>query len=178
VNLCPGGPKHEKSPIIGGICLEPVSIMFLFRVILPATIDHLGDFIASLSRWLQQQGLAAEKIGRVQLAVEEALVNIIRYAYREKPGEVEVRGGIVEDNRFIIEILDSGVPFNVCSLPQPDVKCGIRERKVGGLGVFLIQKMVDELIYRREGDKNVLTMIIAKNNGRCSRSRPDVRAGA
>jgi len=44
--------------------------------------------------------------------------------------------------------------------------------------VFLIQKMVDELIYRREGDKNVLTMIIAKNNGRCSRSRPDVRAGA
>lgn len=152
--------------------------MSFFRVIMPATIDHLGDFIASLSRWLQQQGLAAEKIGRVQLAVEEALVNIFRYAYRGKPGEVEIRGGIVEDNRFVIEILDSGAPFNVCSLPQPDVKSGLRERKLGGLGVFLIRNMVDELVYRREGDRNVLTMIVAKSNGRFSSSRQKVRAGA
>jgi len=54
------------------------NIMAVFRVTLPATIDHLGDFIQALSRWLEQEGMAKEKISRVQLAVEEALVNVIR----------------------------------------------------------------------------------------------------
>lgn len=152
--------------------------MSMLHVILPAKLDHLESFIRSLSGWLQQNGMAAEKIPRVELAVEEALVNIIRYAYKGKEGDVELRGGIADDQRFVIEILDSGAPFDVCTLPEPDLQCNIRDRKVGGLGVYLIQRMVDELLYRREGDKNVLTMFICRNNGRFSTSRPDMRAGA
>ncbi len=151
--------------------------MSLFRVILPATIDHLGDFIQALSHWLEQQGMTRDKITRVQLAVEEALVNVIRYAYQEgAAGEVELRGELAGDQRLVIEIMDGGVPFNVCAVPQPDVNCGIKERKVGGLGVYLIHKMVDELCYRREGDRNVLTMFIGRNNGMVSRLRPDAHA--
>ena len=154
------------------------NLMAVFRVTLPATIDHLGDFIQALSRWLEQEGMAKEKISRVQLAVEEALVNVIRYAYQGVVGEVELRGEVTHDDRLTIKILDSGIPFNVCAVPKPDINCGIRERKVGGLGIYLIRKMVDELAYRREGDKNVLTMFISRNLGNISGPRQDVRAGA
>jgi serine/threonine-protein kinase RsbW len=152
--------------------------MSLLHIILPAKMDYLEEFIQALSGWLQQHGMATEKMPRVQLAVEEALVNIIRYAYQGQTGDIELRGGIADDQRFVIDILDGGVPFDVCTLPNPDIHCSIKDRKVGGLGVFLIQRMVDELLYRREGDKNVLTMFICRNNGRFSSSRPDVPAGA
>ena len=152
--------------------------MSLLHIILPAKMDNLGNFIQSLTRWLQQHGMAAEKIPRVQLAVEEALVNIIRYAYGGQPGDIELRGGIADDQRFVIDILDSGVPFDVCTLSKPDIHCSVKDRKIGGLGVFFIQRMVDELLYRRDGDKNVLTMFISRNDGRFSRSSQDMHAGA
>ena len=151
--------------------------MSLLHIILPAKMDYLEEFIQALSGWLQQHGMATERMPRVQLAVEEALVNIIRYAYQGQTGDIELRGGIADDQRFVIEILDSGVPFDVYTLPKPDIHCSIKDRKVGGLGVFLIQRMVDELLYRREGGKNVLTMFICRNNGRFSGSRQDMHAG-
>ncbi len=114
----------------------------------------------------------------MELAVEEALVNVIRYAYEGQAGDVELRVGIADDQRFVIEILDSGAPFDVCALPKPDIHGSIKDRKMGGLGVFLIQRMVDELLYRREGDRNVLTMFICRSNGQFSNSRQDMHAGA
>ncbi|HOF05377.1 MAG TPA: ATP-binding protein [Syntrophales bacterium] len=154
------------------------NLMAVFRIILPASIDHLGDFIQALSCWLEQEGMAKEKISRVQLAVEEALVNVIRYAYQGGAGEVELRGAVADDQRLTIQIMDRGIPFNVCAVPKPDVRCGIRDRKVGGLGVYLIHRMVDELVYRREGDQNVLTMFINRNLGNLAGPRQDVHAGA
>jgi anti-sigma regulatory factor (Ser/Thr protein kinase) len=141
-------------------------------------MNNLGDFIQSLSKWLQQHGMAAEKILRAQLAVEEALVNIIRYAYVGQAGDIELRGDIADNRRFVIEIIDSGAPFDICTLPKPDTQSSIKDRKIGGLGIFLIQRMVDELLYRREGGKNVLTMFISRNNGRFSKSTQDMHAGA
>lgn len=125
---------------------------------------------------MEQQGVMRDRIVRVQLAVEEALVNVIRYAYQGKEGEVELQGEIADDQRLVIKILDNGTPFDVCTVPHPDISCGIRDRKIGGLGIYLIHKMVDELCYRREGDRNVLTMFIRWSNGNLPRSRQDAHA--
>ena len=152
--------------------------MSFFQIILPANINHLSDIIEDLSRWMEQQGVMRDRIVRVQLAVEEALVNVIRYAYQGKEGEVELQGEIADDQRLVIKILDNGTPFDVCTVPHSDISCGIRDRKIGGLGIYLIHKMVDELCYRREGDRNVLTMFIRWSNGNLPRSRQDAHAGA
>lgn len=152
--------------------------MSFFQIILPANINHLSDIIEDLSRWMEQQGVMRDRIVRVQLAVEEALVNVIRYACQGKEGEVELQGEIADDQRLVIKILDNGTPFDVCTVPHPDISCGIRDRKIGGLGIYLIHKMVDELCYRREGDRNVLTMFIRWSNGNLPRSRQDAHAGA
>jgi len=65
-------------------------------------------------------------------------------------------------SNFVIQIIDLGIPFDSKALADPDVTAHISERQIGGLGIFLMKKMIDKVEYRREEDKNVLTFIIHK----------------
>ncbi|MCX7635461.1 MAG: ATP-binding protein [Syntrophales bacterium] len=134
--------------------------MAMLKVSLPASLNYLEEFISALSAWLVEQHMKPDRIKRVQLAVEEALVNVFRYAYGRERGTVELHGRRERDGRFVIEIRDEGVPFDGCSVPAPDLSCSIKERRIGGLGIFLIRKMADEVRYRREGNQNILTLVV------------------
>lgn len=127
-----------------------------------AKLENLGTFIGSLSSCAKTQGFEQEKVSRMELAAEEALVNVFRYAYPEAPGDVEMTCKLEED-RFTIEIIDSGIPFDVTATPDPKVTGGVHEREPGGLGIFFIKKVMDEVRYRRENDRNILTLIIQKD---------------
>jgi len=127
-----------------------------------AKLENLGTFIGSLSNCAKTQGFEQEKVSRMELAAEEALVNVFRYAYPEAPGDVEMTCKLEED-RFTIEIIDSGIPFDVTATPDPKVTGGVHEREPGGLGIFFIKKVMDEVRYRRENDRNILTLIIQKD---------------
>ena len=108
-------------------------------------------------------GFPPKRVQEMELAVEEALVNIINYAYPDQEnGDVEVTCGLDDQGRFLIEIRDKGIPFDAESQSDPDLNANIAERKVGGLGIFLIRKMADEMRYQREGEENVLTLVIRK----------------
>jgi anti-sigma regulatory factor (Ser/Thr protein kinase) len=117
--------------------------------------------IMSVSGWARDKGFPRERISEIELAAEEALVNIVNYSYPGKPGGVEIMGKL-DGNFFIIEIIDSGIPFDITSVPDPDISANADDRKVGGLGVFLMKRMVDELRYRRENDRNILELIFKK----------------
>ena len=122
----------------------------LLSIKLPAKLENLERWMNSVSDCAREQGFDQKRIGKIELALEEALVNICNYSYPEEPGDAEV--SCKQDNsRFIIEIVDSGIPFDMTSLPAPDLTASIEKRKIGGLGIFLIKKMVDEVKYRREG---------------------------
>ena len=133
----------------------------LLNIKLPARLENLGRWTEAASECAREQGFDRKKIGRIELALEEALVNICNYAYPEEPGDVEVNCQ-EDDSRFIIEIIDSGNPFDMTSLPAPDLPSSIEERKIGGLGIFLIKKMVDDVRYRREGNFNILKLTIKR----------------
>jgi anti-sigma regulatory factor (Ser/Thr protein kinase) len=107
------------------------------------------------------QDFDQKKIQEIELAVEEALVNIFNYAYPDGPGEVEVNCRADQDH-FAIEIIDSGIPFNMTSLPDPDLAADVDERRIGGLGIFLIKRVVDEVKYCREAGRNILSLIMKK----------------
>ena len=64
-----------------------------------------------------------------------------------------------DENRFIIEIEDRGIPFEVKLLEDPDLTPDIDQRQVGGLGVFIIKELMDDVQYRREDDKNILILV-------------------
>lgn len=130
---------------------------------LPAVLENLNTFIGFVRSGASSFGLSDKRILEVELALEEALVNVFRYAYPEgTAGVVEVRFGPRSEKEFIVEIVDEGVPFDLMSRPEPDVTQGVEERKVGGLGIFLIKEMIDHVEYHREGTRNVLTFLILK----------------
>jgi serine/threonine-protein kinase RsbW len=137
-------------------------MIVLMTLALPAKLENLGGWVKSISDCAESQGFDRKRISGIELAGEEAFVNICNYSYPGKPGDVEAIFGL-DGNRFIIEIIDTGIPFNIASLPDPDITADADDRKIGGLGIFLIKKMVDEVRYRRENNRNILSLIIEKD---------------
>lgn len=134
----------------------------LMTLTLPARLENLERWVKSVSSCAESHGFDRKRMNQIELAAEEAFVNICNYSYPEEPGDVEMICKI-DGNRFIIEIIDSGIPFDITSLPDPNITADADQRKIGGLGAFLIKKMVDEVRYRRENNRNILSLIIEKD---------------
>ena len=99
---------------------------------------------------------------KIRLALEEALVNVVSYAYDDDNGEVEIRYEISDDPcMLIITIIDEGRPFNPLEAEDPLLSSDINQRKIGGLGLYIIKNTMDEVEYHRENNQNIL--IIKKN---------------
>jgi serine/threonine-protein kinase RsbW len=133
----------------------------LLNIKLPAQIENLERYRKVVLECAKEQGVAQERIIEIELAIEEALVNIFNYSYPEKTGDVEINCK-VDHHQFIIEMIDSGIPFDMTSHPNPDLKSDLSERQIGGLGIYLIKRMMDEVRYRRENDQNILTLIVKR----------------
>jgi serine/threonine-protein kinase RsbW len=132
----------------------------------PATMDSLEKLMHFVSGFAGDHGFSKERIRDIQLATEEALLNIFQYAYPdENKGEVEVICEMMADSELSIRILDNGIPFDILSLSEPDLTCPLPDRKIGGLGCYLIRKMADGVQYRRQGGKNVLNLLVRKGGG-------------
>ena len=131
----------------------------LSQLKLPAEISNLRKFIELVSRCAEEQGLSPERIIEIGVATEEVLVNICNYAYQDQVGDVKVSCILDDESRFIIEIEDAGIPFDVLSIGEPDLIDDIDERQVGGLGVFIIKELVEDVQYRREDNKNILKLV-------------------
>jgi len=96
----------------------------------------------------------------IELAVEETVVNIINYAYPpDSPGNIQLSCQFSHKHELILTIVDSGVAYNPLSREDPDTEAGIDERGIGGLGVFLTIQMMDDVCYKNENGKNILTLV-------------------
>lgn len=126
---------------------------------LPATIENLRSFLQYASRCAREMGFPPERVNEVELVVEEALVNIIRHAYPDNRGSIDLKCDSIGNHGLAISIEDEGIPFDLLLHPDPDLSSDIPSRKVGGLGVFLIKKMADDVRYVRNGMTNVLTLV-------------------
>ena len=95
----------------------------------------------------------------ISLALEEALSNIIYYAFNDN-GEHKIRISLSKsNNKLIVRIKDDGIPFDPSVQLRPDITLPAMERPVGGLGIFLISKIMDTVHYSREKNLNILTLI-------------------
>ena len=129
------------------------------NVRLPARIEHLADFIGPVLALAKACQLDEERRNDLELALEEALVNICSYAYPENSGFIDLVCRIA-DSRLLILIRDEGVPFSVTSSDDPDITSEIDERKIGGLGIHLIKSLIDEVRYQRQGNHNLLELTL------------------
>ena len=117
---------------------------------LPAFIDKIG----------KQAKLDETAMNNINLAVEEAVVNSIMYAYPEgKEGEVKLTANVNSKEKTITFVLsDHGIEFNPLAAQEADTTLGVEEREIGGLGIFLVKKLMDKIEYKRNGDENILIM--------------------
>ena len=96
---------------------------------------------------------------KLRLSIEEAVENVVRYAYEGGIGWLEVGTSLDKDTLLLtVELRDAGVPFNPLELPDPDINASAEDRNIGGLGILLCKKLMDTINYRYENGNNVLTM--------------------
>ncbi len=120
-------------------------------------VPRAVEFVVGLAAGV---GLGAERRQRLELAVEEWVVNLCRHAYESAPGMIEVAVGTAA-GRLVVEIVDQGPAFDPTAAPDPDVAAPLDERQEGGLGLLLIRRMTDAFGYRRDGGRNVVTLEVA-----------------
>ena len=129
------------------------------RLVFTAKLENLLAMMRLITEQAQAVGFEEKKINQIQLAAEEVLANVINYAYPDKSGEVEINLTPEPSKQLEIEISDSGIAFNPLDLPEPDISAPMEKRQIGGLGVYLLRKLMDEVRYKREGERNILTFI-------------------
>jgi serine/threonine-protein kinase RsbW len=127
---------------------------------LPARLPSVALGITFVANHASAAGLPPKRVAEIELVVEEALVNICHYAYRDTVGNVEVRCTWDGTHQFHIEIIDAGEPFNILTLPPPDPTATLDQRPVGGFGVMLIRSLVDNVGYHRDGSRNILQLVV------------------
>ena len=119
-------------------------------------LDEIREFVGDIAR---AGGFNAKDVYNIQLAADEAASNIIEHAYEGvNNGLLELSCG-VKGNTITIILVDHGESFDPSEIPMPDLKADLSERKIGGLGIFLMRKLMDEVHYETRPNKsNVLTM--------------------
>ncbi|MCF8128915.1 MAG: ATP-binding protein [Deltaproteobacteria bacterium] len=135
------------------------------RIELSTEMENLGEILDFVDKEAGKAGFSTRRMSEIRLAAEEALVNIFSYAYPKKNGRVSVSCFLRED-RFVLELLDSGIPFNIMAASEPDVSSNLSERDVGGLGIYFIKEMTTETKYVRDKEQNRLTLVFARYRGK------------
>jgi serine/threonine-protein kinase RsbW len=131
----------------------------LKRLTLPASAGSISAFSEFVRDGAAAAGIATQEFGKLELVLEEILINVARYAYTPETGAVEVAYTPAGPHKIRIEIADFGRVFNPLEADPPDLSRGLADRPIGGLGVFLVRSMVDSIDYRREQNRNVLSFV-------------------
>lgn len=124
-----------------------------------AKLTELPAMLGLIRDGLKKAQFETKEFYHIELASEEALVNVIKYAYPESEGEIEISCNVLGPKELEVEIRDWGIPFDPTSqVGQVDTQASLEDREIGGLGVYFIFQLMDEVTYTRHDDTNVLKM--------------------
>lgn len=127
--------------------------------ILKNDLNEIQLLAEAIELFGEENGLPLKDIFQVNLALDELLTNTISYGYDDaKEHRIIINYSIDETKNLLIEIHDDALPFDPLQKEDPDITLGIEERAVGGLGIFLVRQMMDEIKYRRENGYNILLL--------------------
>jgi len=119
-------------------------------------LDEIRDFVGEIAR---AGGFSDKDVYNIQLATDEAASNIIEHAYENQPDVILELSCGMRGDVITITLIDHGESFDPSEIPLPDLKADLSDRKIGGLGIFLMRKLMDEVRYEPRSDKsNILTM--------------------
>ncbi|MBR4726296.1 MAG: SpoIIE family protein phosphatase [Clostridia bacterium] len=117
-------------------------------------ISKVIDYVAAL---VEKLPFSMKVQNQIEVAVDEIMSNIVHYAYGDRKGKATVR--VESDEKGItLTVTDSGIPYDPLKKEDPDITLSAEERGIGGYGIFIVKKVMDELHYQHVNGKNILTM--------------------
>jgi sigma-B regulation protein RsbU (phosphoserine phosphatase) len=133
---------------------------YLMTKTFPAKTESLNDVLSFIEQALEQYECPMKLQVAICVAIEEVFVNVAHYAYSGGDGDVTFNISFNNDNRNVtFQMIDGGVHFDPLKKDDPDITLSAEERQIGGLGIFITKKTMDQVIYAYEDSKNILTMI-------------------
>lgn len=128
-------------------------------ITVPAHDNDPDPVIEFVEARLERYDCSPKAIYQIQVAIEEILVNIVSYARLTEDDHIEVRCEVLDGPlRVVLQFLDAGVPFDPLEKGDPDTSLEAIMEREGGLGIFLVKQMMDEVSYSYEGGRNTLTI--------------------
>ena len=124
-----------------------------------ALTENLQAVLAFVDGHLEEMGASMKAQMQIDVAVEELFVNIAHYAYAPDTGTAVIQVETDHDNDQVsITFTDTGKPYNPLEKPDPDVTLSAEERDIGGLGIFMVKKSMDDMRYEYKDRQNILTI--------------------
>lgn len=122
-----------------------------------AKTENLDKVLAFVDQHLEERGCAVQVQMQIDVAVEELFVNIAQYAYAPDTGVATIRVELQEDPLVVvITFIDNGIPYNPLAKEDPDITLSAEERPIGGLGIYMVKKSMDDMSYEYKDGQNIL----------------------
>lgn len=125
---------------------------------LKSNLSELDNLCENLENFGQKFGLSKKLIFEINLALDELFTNIISYGFKDEDEHIIKVTITPENEELCLCIEDDGIPFNPIEFETPDVACSVEKCKIGGLGIHIMRKLMDEICYQRCDEKNILTL--------------------
>ena len=126
----------------------------------PANAEIIDDMMEPILSSLKENNVEFKKIYQMNLALEEILVNICKYAYEDNQGIIDISYEISGDPKKLkVIIKDKGKAFDPLKKKDPDLDSDAEKRQIGGLGIYIVKNLVDDIKYQRANDENILEFI-------------------
>ena len=128
-----------------------------------ARVDNLDKVLSFVDEQLESAECPIGIQTQIDIAVEEVFVNIAQYAYDPDSGPAQISINLVRTAPLKVELsfIDSGIPYNPLAKEDPDVTKSVEERPIGGLGIYMVKNIMDEVHYEYKDGHNIFT--ITKN---------------
>lgn len=121
-----------------------------------AKTENLDQVLAFVDEELEKYGCGMKTQMQIDIAVEEIFVNIAHYAYNPAVGKATIRIEVT-DGTVSLTFIDNGVPYDPLAKEDPDITLSAEERQIGGLGIFMVKKSMDDVKYEYKDGSNILT---------------------
>ena len=129
------------------------------KLVLKNEISEINKLAAFIENLGEELGLSPDMVFSLNLVLEEAVSNVILYAYSKEEQQEIVLTADKSDKNLTFVLTDAGKEFDPTQVPDADVTLSAEERQIGGLGIFLVRQIMNEVKYQRVDGKNVLTLV-------------------
>ena len=129
------------------------------EITVDATIDNVQTITDFVDERLEEMNCPVKAQMQIDIVIDELCSNVARYAYSDKTGKVTVSVDTVDKPMKVwLTFIDEGIPYNPLAKEDPDITLSAEERKLGGLGIYMVKKMMDEFRYEYKDGKNIVTV--------------------